>query len=107
MSYSIKKFKMYDVNLVKKLIIGALSTIAAYTFAKDSGWLPKKDVRGKHIFLTGAGSGIGQLMAISFAKLGAKLTLADINEKGLQSTKDQIKNEKNILLQKLDVSNRQ
>jgi len=29
------------------------------TFFKEQGWLPKKKVRGKHVFITGAGSGLG------------------------------------------------
>ena len=65
---------------------------ALYTVAKENGKLPfKKDVKNKHIFLTGAGSGLGRLMALKFAKLGAKLTLADINEQGLKETSQQIK----------------
>ena len=40
-----------------------------YTFMKEQGWLPlKKSVDGKHVFLTGAGSGLGRLMAIKLAK---------------------------------------
>jgi NAD(P)-dependent dehydrogenase (short-subunit alcohol dehydrogenase family) len=31
------------------------------------------------VFVTGAGSGIGKSMAIKLAKLGCKVTLADIN----------------------------
>ena len=59
-----------------------------YTYLKEKGWLPfKKDVRGKHIFLTGASSGIGRIMAIQLAKMGAKLSLTDVNLKGLEETK--------------------
>jgi all-trans-retinol dehydrogenase (NAD+) len=37
--------------------------------------------------LTGAGGGIGRLMAIRLGKLGCKLSLSDINMSGLQETK--------------------
>lgn len=57
-----------------------------YTFAKSRGWLPKKSLEGEHVYLTGAGSGIGRLMAIEFAKLGCVLTLTDINMQGLEET---------------------
>lgn len=38
------------------------------------------------IVITGAGSGIGQALAIEFAQLGARLALADVNDAGLQQT---------------------
>lgn len=52
--------------------------------------MPKKSVKKKHIFITGAGSGLGRGMAIKFAKLGANLSLSDINEQGLAETLDLI-----------------
>ena len=50
----------------------------------------KKNLYGKHIFLTGAGSGLGRIMAIRFAKKGAILSLADQNFEGLEETKKMI-----------------
>lgn len=41
--------------------------------------IPKKSLKGEHAFITGAGSGIGKLMAIKLAEMGCKVTLADIN----------------------------
>ena len=68
-------------------------------------------MRGKHVFITGAGSGLGRMMAIKFAKLGSKVTISDINLEGVEETKRLIKVETGIDLnvnpQKLDVSNRQ
>jgi all-trans-retinol dehydrogenase (NAD+) len=61
---------------------------AAYTFLNEYGLNPlKKSLNGDHVFLTGAGSGIGRLMAIRFGKLGCKLSLSDINMAGLEETK--------------------
>ena len=57
-----------------------------YTFAKYRGWLPKKPLNMEHVYLTGAGSGIGLLMAIEFAKHGSVLSLTDINMQGLEET---------------------
>jgi all-trans-retinol dehydrogenase (NAD+) len=50
----------------------------------------KSDVKGKVVLITGAGSGIGQLVAIRFAKLGSTLVLWDINEQGLKATQEKI-----------------
>ena len=48
----------------------------------------KKSLSKDHVFLTGAGSGIGRLMAVRLGKLGCKLSLSDIDSAGLQQTKD-------------------
>jgi len=50
------------------------------------GWLPKKSLKGEHVFITGAGSGLGRYMSISFAKMGCKLSLSDVNMQGLEET---------------------
>lgn len=87
-----------------------LAIWALYTFIKERGWLPKKSVNKKHIFLTGGGSGLGRLMAIKFAKMGAFISLVDVNYKGLEETKEMIKKETgrddNIKIMELDVSKR-
>lgn len=84
---------------------------ALYTFIKTNGWLPKKSVKKKHIFLTGGGSGLGRAMALRFAKLGANLTLVDLNFPGLEETKRMIKGltgkDDNIKIMELDVSIRE
>lgn len=46
----------------------------------ERGWNPfKKNLKNDHVFLTGAGGGIGRLMALRLGKLGCKLSLSDIN----------------------------
>ena len=49
------------------------------------------DYHGKVVAITGAASGIGRGLANRFGKLGAKLSLADINEAGLLKVADELK----------------
>lgn len=57
---------------------------ATYILARERGWLPKKNIKGKHVFITGAGSGLGRDMAIRLSMLGANVSISDINIDGLQ-----------------------
>ena len=87
-----------------------LGNWAFYTFLKNNGWLPKKSIIGQHVFITGAGSGLGRLMALRIAKLGGKLSLVDLNLEGLNETNRLIQestNGANVNVQKLDISIRE
>lgn len=53
----------------------------------------RKDITGEIMFLTGAGSGLGRLMALKFARLGATVVCVDINETSNDETVQQIKSE--------------
>lgn len=69
----------------------------------------KKDVAGEIVLITGAGSGLGRLMAIKFARLGAVLVLWDINEESNMET-CRLAKEKGgvkVFAYKCDCSNRQ
>lgn len=50
----------------------------------------EKDVSGKNILITGGGSGLGQLMAVEFARRNARIILWDINQSGMIETSDLI-----------------
>lgn len=66
-----------------------------------------KDFKNKVAAITGAGSGIGQQLALLLAKEGCHLSLADVNEAGLQNTVNLLKSSKvNVTSTKVDVSNR-
>lgn len=64
-------------------------------------------LEGKVALITGAGSGFGREMAISFANKGAILVLNDINIDGLKETREIIlkQTDVEILLVKADISN--
>jgi len=47
---------------------------------------PKKDISGKKVLVTGAGQGIGALMAKKLAAKGARLVLWDVNQEANEST---------------------
>lgn len=46
-----------------------------------------KEFKGKLVFITGAGSGIGRETAIAFARGGAQLALCDLREAGVAETR--------------------
>jgi 3-oxoacyl-[acyl-carrier protein] reductase len=65
-------------------------------------------VKDKVVIITGSGSGIGKETGILFAKEGAKVVVADVNEKAGAETVDAIKNAGGeAFFARLDVSNRE
>ncbi len=49
-------------------------------------------LRGKTALVTGAAVGIGKAISIRFGEVGANLVLVDINEEGLEQTKEEVLN---------------
>ncbi len=49
-----------------------------------------KDLSGKRVCITGAGSGLGKCLALDFARQGLKVALTDINETRAKETSKQI-----------------
>jgi NAD(P)-dependent dehydrogenase (short-subunit alcohol dehydrogenase family) len=62
-------------------------------------------LNGKNSIITGAGSGIGRASALLFAREGANLVLADVNEANLSMVEDEIaKMGGTVVARKTDVS---
>jgi len=62
-------------------------------------------LNGKSAIITGAGSGIGRATALLFAREGACLVIADVNETNLNLVKDEIvKMGCKVIIRKTDVS---
>lgn len=67
-----------------------------------------KTFNNKVAAITGAGSGIGQQLAVLLAKQGCHLSLSDINEQGLAKTVELLKDSNvRVTIKKLDVSDRE
>ena len=65
-------------------------------------------MKDTHFIITGAGSGIGQALAILAASKGAKVIATDINEKGLEETKEKGVAQNGLIhTHRLDVSDSQ
>ncbi|KAF8786278.1 Short-chain dehydrogenase/reductase family like protein [Argiope bruennichi] len=67
----------------------------------------RKDISDQVVLITGAGSGIGRLLAVEFSKLHATVVLVDINKNGLNETKNLVSPLSKAFVYECDVSNRQ
>ena len=64
----------------------------------------KRNLDDKVVWITGAGSGIGQNAAVTLSKLGMKVILSGRNVKNLQETA--LKCENNPIIKKLDIADK-
>ena len=80
-------------GVIHLLII--ICKIPYYALRVLLGWmmpsLIAKDVSNETVLITGGGGGIGSLMAMKFAELGAKqIVLVDINKNALEDVRDKV-----------------
>ncbi|XP_011852970.1 PREDICTED: epidermal retinol dehydrogenase 2 isoform X1 [Mandrillus leucophaeus] len=80
MSFNLQSSKKLFIFLGKSLF----TLLEAVIFAL----LPKqqKNVAGEIVLITGAGSGLGRLLALQFARRGSVLVLWDVNKEGNEET---------------------
>ena len=94
------KFMTIDIVNYKKSIYSRCTKI------KDNQNL-MKNFKNKVAAITGAGSGIGQQLALLLAKAGCHVSLSDVNEQGLAKTVELLQGTNvRVTTKKLDVSDR-
>lgn len=90
-------FRFTTMNEYKKLPGKILLVLYYWLESMILYFIPRrfkmKDITGEIALITGAGSGIGRMMAIKFARKGAKLVLWDVNSDGNEETARLIKQE--------------
>ncbi|XP_066268776.1 epidermal retinol dehydrogenase 2-like isoform X1 [Branchiostoma lanceolatum] len=77
----------FGVLMIMSLIAGLINLLS---FIFPPG---KKSVSGEIVLITGAGSGLGRGMALSFARLGATIVAWDINKEANEATVQMIREE--------------
>ncbi|XP_063155383.1 epidermal retinol dehydrogenase 2 [Candoia aspera] len=73
-------FFLETLQVILLCIYYLLEFFLSFLFAR------KKNIAGEIVLITGAGSGMGRLMALKFARLGAILVLWDVNLEGNKET---------------------
>jgi all-trans-retinol dehydrogenase (NAD+) len=90
------------------LIVEVALGVILLLFLIDAFWRSKKDVSGKTVLITGAGSGLGRLLSLKFAQERCVMVLWDMNLQGVEETARMCK-EKGALAaiaMKVDLSDR-
>jgi all-trans-retinol dehydrogenase (NAD+) len=82
------------VEFIFHLVFGTLilfySTFVAIAKQIVPARYRSKNINGETVLVTGAGNGIGKLMALKLAKLGSKLILVDIDQASNEKTAKEI-----------------
>ena len=75
------------------MIIILIILYLIFLLRKHRGWRHTCKVEDRHIFVTGAANGMGRITAIKLAQRGAKVSIVDVNEQGLEQTKRMCKSQ--------------
>ncbi|XP_074656242.1 epidermal retinol dehydrogenase 2-like [Tubulanus polymorphus] len=96
------------LDLLRVLVLTIYYIVESWVLFFIPASMKKKNISGKLVLITGAGSGLGRLMANEFAKLGCNLVLWDVNEKGNEETAAEVeKYGTTVKAYKVDLSNRE
>lgn len=83
---NLQAFFLFIGNFIKGMTLALWYIIKALVLFFVPKCLRAKDVSNDIVLITGGASGLGRLMAIKFAKLGAKVVIWDLNQAGLEET---------------------
>lgn len=83
---NLKAFFVFIGNFIKGMSLALWYIIKAIVLFFVPACLRYKDISNDIVLVTGGASGIGRLMAIKFAKRGAKVIIWDLNQAGLEET---------------------
>lgn len=79
-------FFKFVAEFIKGTLLSIWYTLVAIVLFFIPKCLRAKDVSNETVLITGGASGLGRLMALKFAKLGAKVIVWDLNVAGLEET---------------------
>lgn len=79
-------FGMFVAEFVKGMVLSTWYILVELVLFFIPKCLRAKDVSNETVLITGGASGLGRLMALKFAKLGAKVVVWDLNVAGLEET---------------------
>jgi len=99
----------YYLGVLFEILHAIIQAVNHYIFSTT-----EKNIRNEIVLVTGSGRGLGQQMALLFAKRGAIVVLCDINETGNLHTAEMItkelgsttNNEKRVFAYTCDIGNR-
>ncbi|CAF0812485.1 unnamed protein product [Rotaria sp. Silwood1] len=99
----------YFIGIIIEIVHAIIQAASHYIFSTT-----EKNIRNEIVLITGSGKGLGQQMALLFAKRGAIVVLCDIDENGNAHTAELIakelalttNNENRVFSYKCDIGNR-
>lgn len=108
--FSYVKSLKYYLGVIVEILHVILQTVSHYLFSTT-----EKNIRNEIVLITGSGRGLGQQLALLFARRGAIVVLCDIDESSNADTAEMIAkeapttngSERRVFAYKCDIGNQQ